>query len=373
MKHKIKISLGIVTTMTLLMILGLGFLVISEAAEIEIANGFGVEGTTVPVQVYANNTTVKGAYVNLSYDNDAVDIVGIVLGDIPFSSYQNINNETLGIAFVDVEGKEPTLKTELFTILAKLSSGIGSVFRLEDAHIVNAENEDITPAPAVGGAYAANPTAYPGQEITTRVTIKNTGYVDHTYRLELEVEGITTSQKNVYLESGETKIIPFTFSIPDSSLGDYDFIIRVINPDSGRLHDIYNAILSILRYDDVQSIEFDVEGTIYTENPVVGLGETMDINVVLQNSRLIPQTYNVSVTADSGGQNSVHVELESGAVETVTISTTTSDDPSYTGLYSFDTVITSGTGVVLETRTDALTVVENRVGATIETVTFAVV
>ena len=52
------------------------------------------------------------------------------------------------------------------------------------------------------------------QEITTQVSLKNTGYTDHTYMVVSRIEGIAEKRKNITIDADETRIVAFIHTIP---------------------------------------------------------------------------------------------------------------------------------------------------------------
>lgn len=218
------------------------------ADNLEIPNIYGEQGNIVEIPILLNTSqNVQGIYTNITYNDTVISVLDVTPGDLEFESYQHVDNGTIGFAVVNVKGDElPRLKV-VGTIIARILEKAQSFLSVNSYSIIGAENDDITVSLTDGGTSGIPPIVAFNENIDTTVIWSNTGLIDHSFNVELEIGGVlVNTENNIFLHHGETTTTILNVKIPNNPdiIGTYDLIVRITDDDK-KVYDTYTTNITI--------------------------------------------------------------------------------------------------------------------------------
>jgi len=204
------------------------------------------------------------------------------------------------------------VKAEPGTYLVEVD-GLTGIFIVE-------ERPAPPPGPAefmVRGLTISPSTVYPGEPVTVRVEVLNTGESAGNHTVRLLINGTLEASEMVTLEAGESVPVTFTFSPPDTG-------VYVVEVDGLR-----GSFTAITPPPPLKPAEFIVSDLSISPEEV-GPDETVTVSVTVTNVGDLEGSYNVTLRVD-GAIEAVETVTLAGGESTVVVFNVSRTDP---GTYS---------------------------------------
>jgi len=138
----------------------------------------------------------------------------------------------------------------------------------------------------------------PGEGVTVRASVENTGGTEGVYHAALIVDGIETEDKSITLAAGEEKI--FSFSVAKNVPG-------IHNIELGQFADTFK-VLKVLK-----PAEFQFSSLAIAPNPV-NAGEETTVRISIKNVGETGGTHTVSLLVDGVAEQTKDITLAGGAM-----------------------------------------------------------
>jgi len=136
----------------------------------------------------------------------------------------------------------------------------------------------------------------PGESVTVKASVENTGGTEGVYHAALIVDGIETEAKSITLAAGEEKIV--SFSVAKNVPGIY-------NIELGQFADTFR-VLKVLKPAEFQFSSLDI-----APNPA-NVGEETTVRISIKNVGEAGDTYTVSLLVDGVAEQTKDITLAGG-------------------------------------------------------------